>query len=107
MQKQPIIEAMLKTIQALFPMSKGAFLAVSFVSVTGGAAFVQMQSSMDRIIDLQEKTREDIHEIDVRMTVVEHRLDNTIVFKSKPAHVNEPVTFNSDSIYSNPKDVQF
>jgi transcription elongation GreA/GreB family factor len=98
---------MLKTIQALFPMSKGAFLAVSFVSVTGGAAYVQMQSSMDRIIDLQEKTREDIHEIDVRMTVVEHRLDNSIVFKSSPDPETRVIKFDSDSSYSNPRDVHF
>jgi len=96
---------MLPTIQSLFPMSKGAYLAVTFLSLAGGAGYVQMQSSMERIIDLQEKTREDIHSIDVRLTVVEHRLDNTIVFKSAPEE--ELIVAETDSMYSNPYMVNF
>lgn len=96
---------MLPTIQSLFPMSKGAYLAVTFLSLAGGAGYVQLQSNMEQIIDLQEKTREDIHNIDVRLTVVEHRLDNTIVFKSAPEEAL--IVAEADSMYSNPYMVNF
>ena len=77
-------------------MSKGAFLAVSFVSFTGAAGYVQMKSSMDKIITLQEKTVESIHSIDKRLTVVEHRLDDSIVFKSQPTTATR-THFDSDA----------
>ena len=95
---------MLSTIQSLFPMSKGAFLAVSFMSVAGGAGYVQMQSNMERMITLQEQTREDIHSIDVRLSVVESRIDNSLIFKSSPA---EDVAVLPDSMYANPYMVNF
>ena len=95
---------MLSTIQSLFPMSKGAFLAVSFMSLAGGAGYVQMQSNMERMITLQEQTRDDIHSIDVRLSVVESRIDNSLIFKSSPI---EDVTALPDSMYANPYSVNF
>ena len=88
---------MIEAIQAMFPMSKGAFLAVSFISLAGGAGFVQIQSNMSKMLELQERTIDDIHEIDKRLTVVEHQLDGTIVFRSGPEHLQQ------DTVFSNPR----
>jgi len=88
---------MIETIQALFPMSKGALLAVSFLSLAGGAGFIQIQSTMGKVVELQEQTIYTIHEIDKRLTVVEHQLNGTIVFRSKPER-RDTCVFNSDPI---------
>ena len=90
---------MISVIQKLFPMSKGALLAVSFLSFAGVYQFAHTDASMDEIKDLQRETLEEIHAIDKRLTVVEARLDGTIVFRSQPHDVSY--------MYSNPEEVDF
>ena len=92
---------LIDSIQTLFPMSKGAFLAIS---ILGGAGYYQassMNESMDEIKTLQRETIKEIHAIDKRLTVVEAQLDGTIVFRS-----GADIAAN-DSMYSNPQTVDF
>lgn len=90
---------MIKFIHSLFPMSKGALLAVSFVGAAGTYQAVLMNQSMAEIKTLQRETVDTIHSIDKRLTVVEAQLDGTIVFRSQQADL--------DSSYSTPRKVKF
>lgn len=94
---------LIDSVQALFPMSKGAFLAITLVTGAGYYQASTMNESLDDIKDLQREAIKEIHAIDKRLTVVEARLDGTIVFRSG----TDVEVASIDSIYSDPYNMNF
>lgn len=87
---------LLETLHALFPMSKGAFLACTAIAAGGYVQTTAINDTLKEVVTLQRETNEQIHQLDLRMTVVETKLE------VRGVQVQHP-----DSIYSNPREISF
>lgn len=87
---------LLETLHALFPMSKGAFLACTAIVAGGYVQTTAINDTLKEVVTLQRETNDQIHQLDLRMTVVETKLE------SRGARVQHP-----DSVYSNPREISF
>lgn len=84
----------LETIQALFPMSKGALLACSAIITAGYVQSTAINDTLKEVVSLQRETRDDVHSLDVRMTVVETKLES-VKFVTRQS----VASFDSDGDY--------